>query len=710
MAVANQGRTPGAFPEGEEYLAYVRRRRRVGTFFRTLFFLATVLGIVILATLILDVINDAFGYVAVQNQVDPETVIDRYFKERMLSMPRTVTSEDDVELAEGVALRANAIGFFGYAYYQERTDALRAVGVDGVAPTAENAANGQYLLARPLFIYTSERLLSQRPEVAAFVDFYLKNAAEAAQEVGYITAGEEDLAEGRRVWQRTTGLTTAPAASSLPVDSTIRIAGSSTVQPITQRIAERFKAETGFPGEIVVEGGGTLAGFRRLCRNQDIQIANASRAMERPDLNTCRGNKVDPVAFDVGTDAISVVVSQKNEFLPDNLTREQLRKIFIEAQRWSEVDPSWPNSPILRFIPGADSGTLDYFVSQVYGDSLDDLPREDLLAILAANISAGRMRALNAERPVEERTTEEIYELVIAEVIKPRVVESWSLTESLLRRAEIEEAVAQIPNASMEFRRWLTRDFIRSPQSSVPTLAGIRTAILGSLWVTLIAFLVAVPMGVAAATYLEEYSKGTRLDGIIETNINNLAGVPSIIYGMLGLAVFVRFLGQITSGLAFGIGDPSTANGRTILSAGLTLGLLILPLVIINAREAIRAVPRALREAAYGLGATKWQTVWSHVLPYALPGILTGVILSISRAFGETAPLIVVGVSTFIVVDPSGPFSKFTTLPAQIYQWVSRPQEEFQRIAAAAILVLLGLLLMVNATAIYLRNRFSKRY
>lgn len=710
MAVANQGRTPGAFPEGEEYLAYVRRRRRVGTFFRTLFFLATVLGIVILATLILDVINDAFGYVAVQNQVDPETAIDRYFKERMLSMPRTVTSEDDVELAEGVALRANAIGFFGYAYYQERTDALRAVGVDGVAPTAENAANGQYLLARPLFIYTSERLLSQRPEVAAFVDFYLKNAAEAAQEVGYITAGEEDLAEGRRVWQRTTGLTTAPAASSLPVDSTIRIAGSSTVQPITQRIAERFKAETGFPGEIVVEGGGTLAGFRRLCRNQDIQIANASRAMERPDLNTCRGNKVDPVAFDVGTDAISVVVSQKNEFLPDNLTREQLRKIFIEAQRWSEVDPSWPNSPILRFIPGADSGTLDYFVSQVYGDSLDDLPREDLLAILAANISAGRMRALNAERPMEERTTEEIYNLVIAEVIKPRVVESWSLTESLLRRAEIEEAVAQIPNASMEFRRWLTGDFIRSPQSSVPTLAGIRTAILGSLWVTLIAFLVAVPMGVAAATYLEEYSKGTRLDGIIETNINNLAGVPSIIYGMLGLAVFVRFLGQITSGLAFGIGDPSTANGRTILSAGLTLGLLILPLVIINAREAIRAVPRALREAAYGLGATKWQTVWSHVLPYALPGILTGVILSISRAFGETAPLIVVGVSTFIVVDPSGPFSKFTTLPAQIYQWISRPQEEFQRIAAAAILVLLGLLLMVNATAIYLRNRFSKRY
>jgi phosphate transport system permease protein len=178
---------------------------------------------------------------------------------------------------------------------------------------------------------------------------------------------------------------------------------------------------------------------------------------------------------------------------------------------------------------------------------------------------------------------------------------------------------------------------------------------------------------------------------------------------MLGLAVFVRFLSSITSGAAFGVGDPSTTNGRTILSAGLTLGLLILPLVIINGREAIRAVPRALREASYGLGATRWQTIWNHVLPNAIPGILTGVILAVSRAFGETAPLIVVGVSTFIVVSPSGPFSKFTTLTAQIYQWTSRPQEEFQHLAAAAILVLLVLLIALNATAIILRNRYSKR-
>jgi phosphate transport system permease protein len=179
---------------------------------------------------------------------------------------------------------------------------------------------------------------------------------------------------------------------------------------------------------------------------------------------------------------------------------------------------------------------------------------------------------------------------------------------------------------------------------------------------------------------------------------------------MLGLAVFVRFFGAITSGIAFGASDPATANGRTILSAGLTLGLLILPLVIINAREAIRAVPRAMREGSYGLGATRWQTTWYHVLPSALPGILTGVILAVSRAFGETAPLIVVGVSTFIVVRPDNVFSKYTTLPAQIYQWTSRPQQEFQHLAAAGIIVLLIMLVAINATAIILRNRYARRY
>jgi len=226
----------------------------------------------------------------------------------------------------------------------------------------------------------------------------------------------------------------------------------------------------------------------------------------------------------------------------------------------------------------------------------------------------------------------------------------------------------------------------------------------------LIAFVFSVPLGVGAAIYLEEYGGNSRLAQLIETNINNLAGVPSIIYGMLGLAVFVRVLEPLTSGKLFGVVDPTTANGRTVLSAGLTIGLLILPLIIINAREAIRAVPHALREAGYGLGATKWQTISAHVLPNAVPGILTGVILAISRALGETAPLVVVGASTFIVVDPNGPFAKFTTLPIQIYQWTARPQAEFQHLAAGAILVLLVLLLAMNATAILLRNKYARSY
>jgi phosphate transport system permease protein len=216
-------------------------------------------------------------------------------------------------------------------------------------------------------------------------------------------------------------------------------------------------------------------------------------------------------------------------------------------------------------------------------------------------------------------------------------------------------------------------------------------------------------LGVGAAIYLEEYAGDNWFNRIIQTNINNLAGVPSIIYGILGLSIFVRPLQAITSGAAFGLTDPTTANGRTILSAGLTLALLVLPLLIINGQEAIRAVPTSMRQASFGLGATKWQTVWHHVLPGAIPGILTGTILAISRAIGETAPLVVVGASTFITFDPTGPFSKFTTLPIQIYQWTSRPQDEFRTIAAAAIIVLLVLLLSLNASAVLLRSRFSRK-
>ncbi|MCS7010218.1 MAG: phosphate ABC transporter permease PstA [Anaerolineales bacterium] len=347
----------------------------------------------------------------------------------------------------------------------------------------------------------------------------------------------------------------------------------------------------------------------------------------------------------------------------------------------------------------------------VNGVPLEELPKEELVRLLQEHLSSGAFNKLENEKPFEKRSRSEVYDLVISRIVKYKVVESWNLFESLFRADEIRARVAEeFPEAELRFMSWLTVDTIRRPQSSEALLAGMRTAILGSLWTIVITIIVAFPLGVSAAIYLEEYAQDNWINRLIRTNINNLAGVPSIIYGMLGLAIFVRSLEKLTSGAVFGLVDPTTANGRTILSAALTLALLILPLIIINAQEAIRAVPQSLRRASLGLGATKWQTVWWHVLPNALPGILTGTILAVSRAIGETAPLVVVGASTAITFDPTSPFSKFTTLPIQIYQWTARPQGEWRHLAAAAIIVLLTLLLTLNATAILLRNRFTKRF
>ncbi len=356
--------------------------------------------------------------------------------------------------------------------------------------------------------------------------------------------------------------------------------------------------------------------------------------------------------------------------------------------------------------------SIDPDTLSVNGVPLEELPKEELERILQENVSAGVMRRLESDKPFAERTQEDVFQLVQERVVAPEVVQTWGLIESLTQRGQVfAEAQANYPDAELKFISWLQPDFLATPQSSTPELAGVRTAILGSLWVIAITLLVAFPIGVMASIYLEEYATDNTLNRIIRTNINNLAGVPSIIYGILGLAIFVRALEPLTSGALFGlVEDPTTANGRTILAAGLTLAILILPLIIINAQEAIRAVPNSLRQASLGLGATQWQTIWHHVLPNAIPGILTGTILAISRAFGETAPLVVIGASTFIALDPEGPFSKFTTLPIQIYQWTVRPQAEFRNIAAAAILVLLFLLLALNATAVILRNRYRRSF
>lgn len=222
----------------------------------------------------------------------------------------------------------------------------------------------------------------------------------------------------------------------------------------------------------------------------------------------------------------------------------------------------------------------------------------------------------------------------------------------------------------------------------------MKSGLIGSLWLMMIVAPVSFILGVGTAIYLEEYALKNRFTAFIQTNISNLTGVPSIVFGLLGLTIFVRELGL----------------GRSVLAAGLTMSLLVFPVIVVAAQEAIRAVPQQLREASYAMGATKWQTICRVVLPAALPGMLTGAILALSRAVGETAPLVVLGIPTFIAYLPSGVLDTFTVMPLQIYNWTGRPQEEFQHVAAAGIVVLLGFLIMMNSVAVLIRNKFQKRF
>ena len=239
----------------------------------------------------------------------------------------------------------------------------------------------------------------------------------------------------------------------------------------------------------------------------------------------------------------------------------------------------------------------------------------------------------------------------------------------------------------------LSPEFLTSFPSRMPARAGVKPALLGSIWILVLTAIVAFPLGVGTAIWLEEYAPDNKFTRIIETNIANLAGVPSVVYGILGLALFVR---------AFSF-------GRSVLAAAFTLALLILPVIIISSQEAIKAVPSTIRLGAYALGATRWEAIRLQVLPLAMPGILTGTILALSRAIGEAAPVILVGALGFLAFVPKSPLDGFTVVPFQIYNWISRPQAEFQQLAAAASIVLLVLLLTMNASAIWLRNRYSRR-
>ena len=532
-------------------------------------------------------------------------------------------------------------------------------------------------------------------------------------------------------------------------------------------------------------------------------------------------NTIEPAALTGGRPLESL----NNEELADILLEHVGRRLRVLIRDTISQVPNevFTKASVAEIVgdPAVDPAIAD--------ELLKSISREDQAALLAKYAENTTLRRLTLEEVVEQQViasftlSDTIFNF---EAIKAQI--EGPILDDYKKRERLDEAKVTV----IRFYSWLDGEFLTTPMSSVPALAGVRTALIGSAGLMIVVVLVALPIGVGSAIYLEEYAHHGFVNRLIETNVRNLAGVPSIIYGMLGLAIFVRALAPFSSGLIFHINfdvptvenvveriapivdgalhyengairsehpalDEATAarlvdvflrygtpgltmqgnssvtemadsladaldmvvdvvatrasephdieargetwrfaardgdisdetfdalmsslvrinsfspNGRTLVSAGLTLVLLILPIIIINAQEAIRAVPYTIREASYGLGATRWQTIWRSVLPAALPGIMTGTILSVSRAVGETAPLIVVGAATFLLTDPTSPFSQFTAMPIQIFQWTARPQGQFADIAAAAIIVLLALMLSLNAVAIVLRNRYSIRY
>ncbi|MCU0465687.1 MAG: phosphate ABC transporter permease PstA [Anaerolineae bacterium] len=341
---------------------------------------------------------------------------------------------------------------------------------------------------------------------------------------------------------------------------------------------------------------------------------------------------------------------------------------------------------------------VDQFTSTPLRDGINGTVPDDLADLTPRDLSGDTGPAAYARLLGDNLSSAQLVALIEVNVLKVEIEQSWTLVESLTQREEIEASVAATEDQEdLVFYSWLNNRLLTQRNSQRVEEAGIGPALAGTFYLLIMTVAISLPLGVGAAIYLEEYAQESFLNRLLETNIRNLAGVPSIIYGMLGLTVFVNTLSFIT-------------QGRSILSGALTLSLLILPIIITNSREALRAVPSTIREASYGLGATKWQTVSRQILPAALPGVLTGLILGVSRAIGETAPLIVIGATNSISTFPDSPFSRFSVLPFTIYNWSSQPDAAFKNASSAAIIVLLVLLLIINSAAIFFRNRaISKR-
>uniref|UniRef100_UPI0035B26DC7 substrate-binding domain-containing protein n=1 Tax=Promineifilum sp. TaxID=2664178 RepID=UPI0035B26DC7 len=387
------------FPQGDEVNRQVSHRRRMGTVWRAIFFGATALAILILSILLLKIIGDANGYVVEESEMPEAELILSFNRDRVLNAPNVALSgEDDMALAEGVAGDPNGLGFVPYAAYQANADSLTLVAVDGHLPTAETVQSGEYPAARPLLLYSSPAILDDKPQVLAFLIYYLAHVDEAMAEVGYFPADAAQLSAQAATLAETLGLEALPAVNPADYEGAIKIAGSSTIFPLTQAIADRFIAD-GFRGSIELDGSGTTAGFQAMCVDRDsaLDIVSASRSALATELAACRiGRPLQ--ALLVAQDALSIVVNPANTAVT-NVSRAQLIQLFTTAETWADVDEAWPAAVIARYLPSAGSGTLDFFADTVFTQAtLADLAYDDQVAMYQANVSAGRCRAVEYEQ------------------------------------------------------------------------------------------------------------------------------------------------------------------------------------------------------------------------------------------------------------------------------------------------------------------------
>ena len=632
--------------------ATLAARQRKATFGRSGLFFSVIFAMLALVILFATILNQVGGYTVMQNTVDPATLADRPLDQLGPDQLAKIIN-DNLTSGQVDRLITNTLA------------QLSPAGLDSLIAKVLAAPDLAALAGKPTDSLTSDDL------VKLLSDNLSSEAFDAIRQAN------------------------APALDQLSKEQLLKVAAETVLQPTSEQQLSATPLE-GLSIDELTQVVNDHFGPRRLAllSNPDWsqlpvdQLLSLIRneLLPAPDASALAGQPIE-----------SLSEQELLLLLNESLGLKQLEQLSAGALNQVPVS-------VLKTIAERE------LLKPVDATSLSDRPLNqlsapELVATFRKKLAAGNFNHFTA-LTLAQSGKQALIQIINVEILQPGVKESWGLFYSLFNRNMIEAEInAKYPGAKPEFRWWLNGSFLTTVMNSRPELSGIRTALLGSLWMIALTVAIAVPIGTCAAIYLEEFAGKSLISKIIQINIYNLAGVPSIIYGMLGLAIFVRGLEQFTSGAMFGVTD---ASGRTILSAALTMTLLILPLIIINTQEAIRAVPTGLREAAYGIGLTKLETIWHHVLPAALPGMLTGTILAMSRAIGETAPLIVIGASTFIAVDPSGPFSKFTVLPIQIYKWASLPDETFRNIAAAAIVVLLGLLITFNLTAILLRNRFRR--